>query len=261
MDYTWAIWKPYVESSGVRFVPDSDLPASGFASVYRFSEADARSMQAAGTYKQFKGVVHSTHLKVDCDTEDASQVVERWAEKEGIAYDKYTTGNRGFHFHILRETLPHHSLPSFDKAFAKDNFTGCDLSIYHHVAMYRQVGCTHKKTGRKKELIKSVPGKALIYEIHDPMDGEETYSSFGLRGATDISSVFGDRSLAGLTIPASNGKRHEMLTKVAVRLDMLGQPEEMAYAYLFNVNLMYEPPLPDTDVRRILTWAYHLRNK
>lgn len=150
--YNWAIWKPKVVDADVRFVHVDDLPASGFASVYQFSEADARSMEAAGTYKSFKGTVFSPVLKLDCDDTDTAARVEVRLHAMGVGFSKFSTGNRGFHYHVPREVAASHTLPALDKQFVTREFPGADVSFYHHVGMYRQVGAVHQKTGRRKEM-------------------------------------------------------------------------------------------------------------
>lgn len=258
MSYEWAIWKSKVDDGAVRFVHENDLPDSGFASVYRYSESDAKSMQAAGTYKHFKGVVHNQELLVDSDSEEVSDLVEFWLRQNGVGYKRYTTGNRGKHFHICRESPPTHLLPEYDKVFVENTFKGADLSIYHHVAMYRRQGCTHQKTGLKKQLEAEIKGKPLQYYLPASLSTTESVSREFREGTR---SVFSDRTLSFLTIPAANGHRHAHLTKVAVRLDQLKQPMSAAFYYLMNLNLLNEPPLPEEDLRRIVNWAYNERCK
>jgi hypothetical protein len=257
MSYVWAIWKPRVEDSNVRFLQQSDLPNSGFASVYRYSESDAKSLGDLSTFKGFKGVVHNEALLVDCDTKETSANIEGWLVSHEIGYKKYTTGNRGEHYHIPRITPPNHMLPTLDKAFVASCLPGADLSIYHHVALFRQEGCKHKKTGRKKELILEVVGKPLVYE-----NTEVTLPEFDAQDANRaMKSVFGDRALSVLTVQPDVGDRHAHYIKIANCLDNLGQPYEAAYYYLLNVNLLCEAPIADEELHRILKWSYYERSK
>lgn len=253
----WALWKAKVTDDMVRFIIVDDLPASGFASVYNFSESDARSMENLGTFKSFKGTVHSPLLKLDCDTSEASYVAEKRLKQLEAKYEKYTTGNRGFHYHVYRSVEPSHLLPSIDRAFVTREFPGADVSFYHHVGMYRQVGAVHGKTGRKKTLIYAQDGR--------PLEMREEKATIGSTQETahegEIRSVFADTYLSRITVPYTAGERHNRFCAVAARLDDLNQPIEWAFAYLANVNLLTEDPLPESELRRILDWAYFQRQK
>lgn len=259
MKYDWALWKAKVTDDSVRFVHVDDLPASGFASVYCFAEADAKSIGTLGTYRCFKGTVHCPLLKIDCDTEEASASTERRLVEAGIAYRKYSTGNRGHHYHIERTVLPSHMLPALDKAYVTEHFPGTDTSFYHHVGWYRQEGAVHGKTGEAKTLLADVQGTVL-----DMSNLDVPFSAPGVVSASaegGIKSIFGDSYLNILTVPYSGGERHNAYCKIAVRLDELNQPLEWAFVYLANVNLMSVEPLADEELKRILDWAYFSRNK
>ena len=252
MKYEYALWKARVNDDSVRFVHIDELPASGFASVYNFSEADARSMEAAGTYKAFKGTVFSPFLKLDCDDGVSASHVEVRLLALGVGFSKFSTGNRGFHYHVPREILPSHTLPALDKQFVAREFPGADVSFYHHVGMYRQVGAIHSKTGRRKESLKKVSGAVLV------MTGEtlEYKASEPVNRELAPQSVFGDRQLDLLTVPYANGERHKKYCAIAARLRELNQPEDWAFVYLANVNLLSEEPLAENELQRMIGWAY-----
>jgi hypothetical protein len=254
----WAIWKARVDDDSVRFVHIDDLPNSGFASVYNFSEADARSMEALGTYKSFKGTVYCSTLKIDCDNEEIANSVEGRLQAKEVGYAKYSTGGRGAHFHVERLVEPSHLLPYIDKAYVSREFPGADVSFYHHVGWYRQNGATHKKTGLRKTLVNTVTGSVLDMRgetLNAATQPEQTISKQG------IQSVFSDARMQRLTVPYSGGERHNRYCAVAARLCDLGQPEEWAFMYLFNVNLMSDEPLGEPELRRILDWAFNQRER
>jgi hypothetical protein len=261
-NYEYKLWKPTIDSSDVRFLHVDDLPNSGFISVYSYSKNDAENMQQLGSYKRFKGSVWSEALFIDCDTEEASQNVERWLKTQGVGYEKYSTGNRGHHYYVNRTASPSHVLPMLDKQFVEKTFKGADLSIYHHVAMYRQVGATHKKTGSKKVLLYRVAGDASLdftkaEELSEAVNEEYSYSDSSTNN--EMQSVFTDRALKNMTVPIAKGERRARYIEIGLALHRLGQPIDFAMAYLANVNLMAEEMLSDKELERILDWVYNKR--
>ncbi len=255
----WAIWKSKVTDDTVRFIHLDDLPASGFASVYLFSEADARTMEATGTYKNFRGTVSSDTLKLDCDTEEISARMAVLLQTKKVAYSKYTTGGRGHHYHVPRVEQTSHILPTLDRAFVAREFPGADVSFYHHVGLYRQIGARHARTGNKKALLETVDGVKLDM-TKEVLDDFRTTSTTTQNSNTP-QSVFADPVLRILAIPYHNGERHNRYCAISSRLADIGQPIEWAFPYLANVNLMSESPLPDGELKRILEWAYYNRAK
>src|ERR1700688_4005806 len=93
----------------------ADKTLTGFTSLYSVSEFDAKAIEQTGTAAGFKGVVWSERLWIDTDDEVTAKLVEKRLKEIGLTYDYYTTGNRGAHFGILRNTLPCHLLPTRDK--------------------------------------------------------------------------------------------------------------------------------------------------
>lgn len=257
--YDFYIWKRKVADNDVRFLHISDLPNSGFSSVYGFSESDARAMENTESYASFKGVVSSPLLKVDCDAQEASETVEGWLKQQEIGYQKYTTGNRGHHYEINRLASPSQLLPSIDKAFVSRTFPGADISFYHHVGLYRLPGAIHQKTGRKKALLEHVEGRILDMTTEQADSVTHPFSRASNRGS--VQCIFTDRILQNMTVPIAKGERHKRLCEVAVRLDTLNQPMEYAWAYIWNVNLMAEEPVEEGELRRMLHWAYEQRSK
>ncbi len=260
MKFDWAIWKSTGDSNDVRFVHESELPAAGFASVYRYTETDAKAMQALGSFKGFKGTVYSERLQIDADTAEASEACEGRLKAQGIAFEKFTTGNRGHHYHVVRSTPPSHVLPGSDKFFVKSEYPGCDVSFYHHVGLYRQIGARHAKTGNRKELLYSVPGKVLELPLVVPAELEvelpKTTSTI-----LEHASVFEDDMLYRMTVPADHGERHKRYIDIAIRLDVLNQPFDFAVGWLYNVDLMSGGGMPHKDLVRIVEWAYYQRAK
>lgn len=257
MNFDHVLWKHSVGDYDARIFNVSDIPASGFRSVYQFTEADAKSFEASGSYKGYKGTVHSETLFIDCDTEETSLSTERRLGELKISYDKFTTGGRGHHYHVPRIVPASHMLPSLDKQYVSREFPGADISFYHHVGLYRCVGARHHKTGLRKVKIGGAAGSML--------DMTNESLTIGSRPrcvpVTGLQSWFLNETLQTFSVPIAKGGRHKEFVRIATILNNIGQPLPYAMAYLVNVNLMAEEPLQIEELERIADWAYHQRAK
>ena len=258
--YQFWLWKPTKDEGGARFVPTDDLPTSGFVSVYAVSACDAEAIERTRTTAGFKGVVFSTTLLVDCDTEEASNVVEGRLRQKALAYSKFLTGNRGAHFEIPRLTEPSHLLPQLDKAWVAANLPEADLSLYTHLHLIRRVGAVHEKTKERKILVHEQNGEVLTAEDYAPFRDARfasTVASQDVPSASALQCVFTDTTVMCRTVPMAEGEgRHKAMCAVAARLRELGQPIHFTEVWLANLNLLCAVPLPESEVRRIAGWAY-----
>ena len=257
MKFPFVLWKPRAADNTVRFLNVEDLPNAGLRSVYQYSATDADSMHDLDSFKAFKGTVYSEELLIDTDTEASSTACEGRLKELGLAFQKFTTGNRGNHYHVKRVSVAGHTLPASDRLYVEREFPGADTSFYHHVGLYRCIGATHAKTGLKKELLYSVEGKLLDLQPSKP--AELTVNN---APNTDLSStsVFLDETLRRLTVPYGHGERHKGLVNISLALHRLKQPFEFALGYLHNVSLMCAEPVEVKDLIRILEWTYYNRD-
>lgn len=230
------------------FIHSSGLPRQGFSSVYYVTAETASAIEQDGTTAQFKGVVWAPRLWIDVDDYEAAQRVEDTLKKEGLDFDAYDSGNRGAHFGILRDTPPSHLLPLRDKAWVQKTFPEADLSIYTHLHLFRLPGSIHEKTGRRKEMLESIRGRALElpkYEIKE-IKLSTTQSSGGR-------SIFDSWRVMANCVPAKNGNRHPTLVKLAYALkqDTDVSPDE-AYFLLSEANKLYEEPKEAEQIEQII---------
>lgn len=260
LEFDWWFWKPSKEAGGVRFLAGSDLPYTGFASIYAVREADSDAIRAAGTIAGFSGTVWSPSLWVDCDSEEASHSVERRLRQASIAYQKYTTGNRGAHFEIERLHEPSHLLPALDRAWVQQNLPEADLSLYKHLHLLRVVGGKHEKTGQRKEKLLETSGRVLTAEDYRNLDvsvlpKESAPIAVG-KARGEFRCVFEDPNFEDYWTARTSGSRHHDFCVIASRLLNLGQEPAFVHEWLRNLNLITKPPLEPNEIWRILEWAY-----
>lgn len=234
-----------------------ELPSSGYTSLYGVTEDTAKALHACGTAAGFKGSVWASRLWVDIDSYETADNVETYLRAIGVNYVAYDSGGKGAHFGILRDTGPSHLLPLQDKAWVTKQIPEADLSIYTHLHLFRLPGTVHEDTGRKKILINSCEGTALVLpplprSIHQP--STTPVMSHGSGSPLTSSRVkYWSR-------PVLAGKRHRALLKLAGALrDDAGVGLDVALWWVEEVNRTYAEPKEPEKVTEIVRWVYGQR--
>jgi hypothetical protein len=255
-NYVWHVWKRRVFDYGFRMLRRDDLPECGFASVYAVDEQTADVLMRTQDFSGFRGVVHSETLWIDCDTEEASDLVERGLRSFGLGFEKWSTGNRGAHFGIPRMTEPSQLLPSMDRAWVKARFPEADLKLYSHLHMFRRPGNPHEKTGSRKTLIERVEGPGI--DFREQRNVSE--SSPAITAAPLIEgSIFDDPVVMQWTTPQTNGSRNKALSTIAYRMASRGETPEFAMRWLQHVNALFLEPKDQGELDHIIRYAYRGR--
>lgn len=225
-----------------------------FASVYAVTAGDASFIEQAGTAAGFRGTVWSQRLWVDIDTEEASTAAQKSLRELGYDHVIYTTGNRGCHIGILRDTKPSHVLPAQDKAWVQANIPGADLSLYWHLHLIRLPGTKHEKTGLPKRLIYRQEGKALTLPPYEPKEaGGNTDTS--LRGVSpQRPSIFKTWEVMQHLTPTGH-RRQLVLLALALARDAKVSYDEALWV-VRELNRGYDAPKDDSALIRILDWVY-----
>jgi hypothetical protein len=139
--------KPIDESKGYPFT---------YRSLYGYDNKVSKIIDSKGNTRDLKGVpVYSDELIIDCDTDDDSRSVELILGTLDIGYIKYTTGNRGHHFHVPHDPLYGTNTIWSQLSWLHENglYKYSDKSIYREGGQIRLPGAIHEKTGKTKEVI------------------------------------------------------------------------------------------------------------
>lgn len=252
--YCWYLWKRNPTDTSYMFVHRDDIPSSGFRSLYGVTEPTAKAIESAGTFEDFKGVVYEEKLWVDCDTEESSKAVETYLEETGLGYEKWTTGNRGAHFGINRKANPSQLLPAQDKAWCKARLSGIDMGLYSHLHLFRMAGCPHHKTGLRKALIKKVEGGFISHDSN--FRPKREIESYETKPKDSFGSVFEDGWVMAWSAPQDHGDRNKALSNVAYRLAQRGEDQSFTKRWLEHMNLMFGEPKPQSEINKIVHFAY-----
>lgn len=160
----WAEVRAGVRRSGpVRLVPVEEIGRhSGFRSVFCFDDDTAEMIREQGGTRGLRHVsVYSDVLLLDFDGRE-SDYFDRYLREQGIAFERYDSGNRSDHYHIPIVPIEGADVPARCKAWVQKHAPTADQSFYHQAGMYRLPGTFHpKQPGQYKRLVAAVSGVLL----------------------------------------------------------------------------------------------------
>lgn len=206
----------------------------GYSSIYWFKEEDAKEiLEKESSTGLNKYEVASKYLVLDLDDGDKYlQTVKDCLDKQGLAYEIWFSGSKGYHFYIPHALLCDIRLPYSHKLAVAELIPGAetivDMSLYQHGRLLSLPGRVHPKTRKKKVFVEAKNGKPLELKLVTPPD----FSSF--KSALDDSLLArGLDKLVQLLIQApSIGNRHTTIW--ATSKDLLASGLE----YTTVLNLM-----------------------
>lgn len=248
--YAYSVFKYNVYDSNFLICRTDELPNTGFSSLYSITNETAETLQTAGI-AGYKGAVWSPQLALDFDNEEQAMEARRRLSSSGLAYEVWSTGNRGLHFYIDRPHAPAHNLPQIDKVWVKSNFPQADLSIYSNLHMFRVAGARHVKTGRIKTLLERVEGEPLI--LADQLESQS--DTRHLLGPLASRSIFDDQKVMNWTVPWEDGKRHEALLNLGLYMKRCGESIEFIARWLYHANLLNAVPKSSDELERIVAFV------
>jgi hypothetical protein len=247
-------WVEYRENLIIlkpKLIEVDDLPFHGFRSIYQLNEDGRLWVEQNGLkgFGQTKLPVWSPYLFADFDDnkEGAIQFFE-YLKENGIEFYLYDSGNRSYHFHILREIEPSYLVPYTDKMFLKRLSYGADLGIYSTLHPFRLEGTIHSKTGRRKECLYFNKGKALSLTLEVPKEVIESGRS------TCSSSIFEDEYLQGLTLGCQDGTRHNNILQIGKTLKQYGMSSSFIEEWVIHSNKLNSPPLEEDELSNLIRW-------
>lgn len=234
------------------------LKDPGYSTVYMFSEADATKIKEAGNSRGFSQyAVGARHLVIDCDQGDAGR--DRIAERldaEGLAYEIWESGGKGYHFYIPHEfiydiRLPYSHQQAILKLLPRDLI---DLTLYQHGRLISLPGRIHPVTKKPKRLVSSHPGIPieipLVEEVKrvitfDATLGDHHMLAAGLQRAYDL-----------ICFPPDKGKRHIRIWGVALDLAQAGMDYEATLNLLTLVNDTWDEQKSEDEISKAVSSAY-----
>ncbi len=253
--YEYSLYSPGANYGGS---PDfrrlTELPSTGFSSIYHVTAETAQAIEQAGSAKWFKGVCWSERLWLDIDSYEAADEVEKRLNEMGVDYVAYDSGGRGAHFGVLRDAVPSHLLPVLDRSWAARYFPEADLSIYTHLHPFRLPGTKHAVTGRIKTLVYKRGGSAVTLPKFREEPKAQNSQVIAAQGST---SIFDCRRVMFNTVPVENGQRHETLVRLLYGLkEEAGAPVEVAQFWIDEWNKLLAEPKTEEELEKAIRSIY-----
>jgi hypothetical protein len=236
-------------------VPVEKLPDEGFRSVYEFTADAARTIRASGNSKGMdKYAVHSDTLFIDLDDGDKSlKLAMDWVVSTGAAFDVYSSGGKGYHFHVKIDGMDGLSVPRSQEVYASKLPFPTDLSLYRSGSLFALPGRRHRKTGKRKALVERIEGGFLKIPAVAP---KPMLDFSGLDGG--ISPVLSALKCAELllTNPPINGQRHNRLWQFGLRCMEAGLSSSAAVQLADLANDTWAEPKEEDELIRAVTGGY-----
>lgn len=232
----------------------------GYSSVYMFKEEDAKQLlenESSRGMNQFE--VASDKLMLDIDKGiDGLATVGRKIEAEGIAFDVWESGGKGYHIEIPHQFVCDTRLPYSHKVVVEKllgtDIDQVDLTLYQHGRLISLPGRVHPTTKKKKKLLFKVPGVALEIPILDvpvkdlanfSIDHDLTLLSSGLFRAADLAQT-----------PPSKGNRHMTIWSASKRLAEAGLAYDTVLGLMEKINESWTEPKSITEVEAAVRSAF-----
>jgi hypothetical protein len=227
----------------------------GFSSVYGFPDETQACIESIESIRGINGLpLYSDMLYLDFDSEDGVEEAEAMLQGMGVGFKKYTTGNRGCHFHIPTVPITSPILPSIHKAFVDNHFPKADLSLYKYSGLIRNVGTWHiKNPGKRKLLVKEVVGSLLTIEIVPPKDRGRIKFVYEELDQTEADFLLGTMLLKEI----HEGKRNNTVYMMAFLAKTAGMDYTEAEDLLGKYNQTHIfPPLDNREFKSVIRSCY-----
>lgn len=227
----------------------------GFSSVYGFPEETYKCIEEAGSIKDIYGLpLYSDILYLDYDSDEGVEEARQILLKMGIAFERFTTGNRGCHFHIPIIEMVGPLVPTLQKSYVDQTFPHADLSIYKYTGIIRNTGTWHlKNPGKRKATIEQVSGKKLSIDLTPPKDRSQTRVFFMDLEPDEADIILGEKLLR----PIHEGGRNNgiyMLTYMA-KTAKYNKQEVSELLWKYNCEMVV-PPLDEREFKSIINSCY-----
>lgn len=250
-------WAPKLEARKGLMLPLSAFPEilkkhdPGYASVYMFTKEAADEIKAARSSRDFKQYeVIADEIIIDLDGGEP-QLGRCRIPLQGIGYEVWASGGKGFHVRIPTGRLVGNDVPDAHRQWVDSLGVDADLSLYRASSVVSLPGRVHPKTRIKKTFVEWVDG--AMPHIPDPVIVERP--AFPSADIPELASLLS--RLANLTaLEPSPGNRHTAVWSAAMSLRDAGLSEDATIELLTMVNSAWLNPKPDDEVRRAAEQAF-----
>ncbi len=225
----------------------------GYASVYWFSEADAREIRASGHSRGLSSyAVAADRVWIDIDTGDGGmRKATKILDEHGGGYEVWSSGGKGYHIAIPHELIYDKRLPYSHKVFVESLGIDCDLSLYQHSRVLSLSGRIHPITGKRKQFVERVDGMQPQIKLVDPpkidiqVDEADITPAFALHQMTKLAER-----------EPTPGNRHTRIWSVAMSCAKAGLSFSATLGMVQEIVSRWLNPKEPEEVERAVAQAY-----
>jgi hypothetical protein len=213
---------------------DSLIEKGGFISCYAVDEEGKKHIESQGHVRDLTLPVWSQWLFIDFD--DCPHEADRFEEfltLSDIEFTMWDSGNRSYHFHILRDAEPSPHLPWTDKKWVEANAPEADMSLYASGGMhpFRLPGTIHEKTNKAKVLVSENKGDPLKLDIQEPPPLEVPRSR-------DVECIFLDQYVMRRLYGFDEGRRYHPTLALTMQMLRNGYDVDFIETWIRHVNML-----------------------
>lgn len=257
-------WAPVVGARAGVMVALDDLPKflkrhnPGFRSLYEFGEEDAGRIRSNNHSRGLNAfMVYSDILVIDLDNGDKDlHKLEKYIKEHDYKYEIWSSGGKGYHVYIFITPMYGKDVPYSQKCFVETLGVDADLSLYQHGRLFRLPRTIHKKTNKRKELLRSGGGKLLTIEMQKaPIKADLPALRFENEDTSEMVYAL-LRFIQMIESPKGPGERHMHIWGTATMFARAGLSMVAALELLQWVNEQWPEPKDPEDVEKAVMQAY-----
>lgn len=226
-------------------------PNPGYASVYLFKSEDAKRIRATGSSRGLGDLeVAASAVTLDIDNPNDIDAVTSKLDSLGLGYEVWDSG-RGFHVVLPHEFISDARLPYSHKCWVEQLSLPADYSLYQHARILRLPNTLNAKTGRRKQLIRSVEGMQPDIKLVE----RPKFNFQPNGGLTSISSALNQLQRLAISEPLP-GNRHTQLWSAARSASQAGLSFSATLEVLNEINKSWKNQKEACEVELAVTQAY-----
>lgn len=234
----------------------NQLHSPGFRSYFMFDEAAALTIKNEGYSRNFnRFTLYSDQLFIDLD-DGATGVprVEEYIRDNGLKAELWSSGGKGFHFHIATPLHSGNLIHIDHKALVKTLGIAFDPTLYQPGRLFRLPNTVHQKTKQRKRLIREYVGNLLTIPEVDKTAMQLTFKAPVETLSRPVDALL--RVASAMYQDPSPGTRHQLMWGATTTMHKAGFSPELAYALLEQVNRGWSVPKSDDEIRVIIGRVY-----
>jgi hypothetical protein len=255
----WKEWCPQLWDRRGTMVPIEKFDAiikyikdPGYSSVYGFDDEAANEIMASGMSRNFgKYSTISNTLSIDLD--DAGESLpETLIKLQQFKFELFFSGGKGHHIILHHDSINSKDLPYSHRKWVEDMEIKCDMSLYQAGRILSLPGRIHKKTGKRKELLKVNEGDNIDLKLVPKPEVMFNFSEISESSVKDALAGLWNLSL----YEPLEGSRHMTIWKNATELFKAGFQRDAVESFILHISKDWKNSLTEGELTEAIRQAY-----